>query len=77
MAITKPSSDRVPQTDEATLEKMQNDEDDQNESVNCFVKILQMKVWEVMREHNSFIEESNLIHLIDRFASEEDIAECQ
>ena len=36
-----------------------------------------MKMWEVMRDSNAFIEESNLIYLIDRFASEEDIAECQ
>ena len=35
-----------------------------------------MKVWEVMRDNNAFVEEGNLIYLIDRFASEEDIAEC-
>ena len=30
-----------------------------------------------MRDNNAFIEESNLIYLIDRFASQEDISECQ
>lgn len=55
---------------------MQNDEEESNENVNCFIKILQMKIWERLRDLSTYIDEINLIYLVDRFASEEDIAEC-
>lgn len=45
----KPTAERVPQQDETALEKMQNEEEESNESVNAFIKILQMKVWERLR----------------------------
>lgn len=73
----KSTADRVQQEDETLLEKMQNDEEERNENVNGFIKILQMKMWEKMRDLSSHIDEINLIYLVDRFASEEDIAECQ
>ena len=74
---SKPSAERVQQPDDSMLEKMQNDEEENNENVNSFIKILQMKSWERLRDVSSYIDEINLIYLVDRFASEEDIAECQ
>lgn len=75
--IAVKSAERVQQPDDTLLEKLQNDEEERNENVNCFIKILQMKVWERLRDTSSYIDEVNLIYLVDRFASEEDIAECQ
>lgn len=57
---------------------MQSDENERNENVNCFLKILQMKMWDMMRDEvsNVHVGQSNLIYMVDRFASEEEITEC-
>ena len=73
----KPATERAQPQDDAFLEKMQNDEEESNENVNSFIKILQMKNWEKFRNLSSYIDEVNLIYLVDKFASEDDIAECQ